>query len=123
MVSHPATSSAVAPLDLANVPDHLDAVATAEWYRVGGLLQDLAALSEADRNTLAAYCVAYSRWSAAEADVRKLGLIVKGTAGTPMQNPYLAIANTAMREMLAIGKQLGLATWPVAEPPAEDSQA
>jgi P27 family predicted phage terminase small subunit len=40
--------------------------------------------------------------------VAKIGEVVKTRDGNLIQNPYLAVANRAMDQMLAYGRELGL---------------
>lgn len=55
---------------------------------------------------LALYCAAFSRHAAAEKEVTVSGTIIKSTAGVPMQNPYLAVSNTAMAQVNRYGARL-----------------
>jgi P27 family predicted phage terminase small subunit len=71
-------------------------------------LYDLGLLTEIDRTALALYCQAWARWVEAEEEVRKLGAIVKSPSGYPIQNPYLAVANRAMRDLRAMLTEFGM---------------
>jgi P27 family predicted phage terminase small subunit len=63
-------------------------------------LFDLGLLTRIDRTALAAYCQLWARWVKAEGEVERLGEVVKAPqTGYPMQNPYLGIANTALKLM------------------------
>lgn len=53
-------------------------------------------LARVDRAAIAAYCISWSRWVEAEQQIRKFGPVIKSPNGYPVQNPHLAIANTAM---------------------------
>ncbi len=77
-------------------PDHLDETARAKWAELAPTL-DMTKPGTAD--ALAAYCVAYSRWTAAEAKVSELGSVIKSAAGFAIQSPYVAIAAAAQRQM------------------------
>lgn len=90
-------------------PSHLDAAAAAKWAELAPTL-DTTQPGIAD--ALAAYCVAYSRWTAAEQQVATLGLVVKSPSGFPTENPYLAIVKRALIEMHRWGKELGIVTRP-----------
>jgi P27 family predicted phage terminase small subunit len=86
-------------------PEHLDAGAVAKWQELArGLDPSRPGVGDA----LACYCAAYSRWTAAEAQVAALGLIVKSASGLPTENPYLTIVKKAMVEMHRWGRVLGL---------------
>ena len=89
-------------------PSYLVGEARREWYRMGRQLLDLGVLTTVDRTALAAYCVAYARWVEAEAQVRKLGLVVKTAAGNLIQNPYLSIANRAMEQTIKLAAEFGM---------------
>lgn len=93
--------------DLPEPPEHLTDAARTEWRRLIPYLAD--SLSPADRDTLAAYCIAEARWAQAEAEVTKLGPVVKSPAGFPVQNPWLAIADKAHRQMRRLAADLNLA--------------
>jgi len=66
-------------------------------------------LTKADRSSLAAYCVAYSRWVEAEALVKKFGTIVKSPEkGFPMKSPYLTVADQALETMRKLMVEFGM---------------
>ena len=44
----------------------------------------------------------------AEGQVARHGEVVKTAAGNVMQNPYLSIANRAMRQMREMARELGM---------------
>lgn len=87
-------------------PDHLDAEARREWFRIVPQLQAMNLAFRVDSAALAVYCQAYSRWTAAEI---KIGadLIVK-VNGTPQPNPYLSISNRAVEIMRKFLVEFGL---------------
>ncbi len=75
---------------------------------MGRELLALGVLTTVDRAALAAYCVAYARWADAEAQVTKLGTVVKTANGNLIQNPYLAVANRAMDQMMKAAGEFGM---------------
>ena len=87
-------------------PEHLDEQATAKWAELLPILDT--PLDQGRLDALAAYAVAWSRWTAAEAQVAELGPVVKSPAGFPVQNPYLSIAKDAQRQLRQWGDVLGL---------------
>jgi P27 family predicted phage terminase small subunit len=89
-------------------PRHLSAEARKEWRRMGGELARMGVVTVVDRAALAAYCVAYARWADAEAQVTKLGTVVKTANGNLIQNPYLAVANRAMDQMMKAAGEFGM---------------
>ncbi len=70
-----------------NIPEHLDEQAVAKWAELAPTLD---ATQPGTADALAAYCVAYSRWTAAEAKVSELGAVIKSAAGFAVQSPYVA---------------------------------
>ena len=93
---------ALLPVDIPPIPTHLDEAAAAEWRRVCEHLAPAGLLTHADRAALAGYCVAWSRWVDAETHVRDEGTILKpkeGKKAYPVVNPYLRLADTAMKQM------------------------
>ncbi|MCH8342474.1 MAG: phage terminase small subunit P27 family [Planctomycetes bacterium] len=80
-------------------PAHLSRTARSEWDRIAPELERLGLLTKLDRAALAAYCQAYGRWVKAEKEAAMHGLVVKTKDGNLIQNPYLSIANKAMRQM------------------------
>lgn len=86
-----------------------DEVAADEWHRVTSLLFDEGAIAELDRAVLALYCSAYARWTHATAKLAETGgPLVANERGEPQQNPWLAIARAAARELHQAAEPLGL---------------
>src|SRR5688572_8892567 len=99
----------VPPDGMPDPPEFLDAEARAEWDRTSQVLTEMGLLTKADRSALAAYCVAYSRWVQAEAQVAKYGTIVKSPEkGFPMKSPYLTVADQALEAMRKLMVEFGL---------------
>jgi len=96
--------AAVAP----ECPDFLDETAQAEWRRIVPELLALGVLCRIDRAALAAYCKAWSRWVAAEEKISQQGEIVKSPSGQPIQNPFLGVANKALKQMKEFLVEFGL---------------
>ena len=80
-------------------PAHLDDTAKAKWREVYPIVAERDDIDQGHLDALAAYCQAYSRWTAAEAKVSELGTVVKSPAGFAVPNPYVAIAGQAQRQM------------------------
>jgi P27 family predicted phage terminase small subunit len=90
-------------------PEHLDAVALAEWARLVPLLDSCGILTKIDGNALALLATWFSRWVEAEEMIQKHGIIVKAPkTGVPMQNPALSIANKAMQEIAKLLAEFGM---------------
>jgi P27 family predicted phage terminase small subunit len=89
-------------------PEHLTPAALAEWKRIAPELHELGLLTELDRAALAAYCQTYARWTEAEADVAKVGRLVRTNAGEAVANPNLAIADRALKQMHQFVAEFGM---------------
>ena len=91
-------------------PQHLNETAKKEWTRISKHLASLGLLSEIDRAALAAFCVAWARWAEAEEKLKAHGILVKSKSpnGFPVQSPYLAIANKAMKQMVDLATEFGM---------------
>lgn len=89
-------------------PAELDEIGARRWSE---LLQELSVcefLTRIDRDALALYCGAYSRWTRANEAINEFGLMVKGPAGHPAHSPYLAIANKAFEQMRQLLAEFGM---------------
>src|SRR4051812_26908229 len=101
-------------------PAHLGDKARAEWDRLDALRLARGAPAF-DYTALTAYCIAYARWTEAEAEVARLGSVVKAKSGAAIPNPFLAVAEKAMAAMTRQAEQLGLAALSRdAAPPAPE---
>jgi P27 family predicted phage terminase small subunit len=100
------THAPAPPGELFEAPDWLSESQRAGWayaiaYSPPGLLRML------DRSLLVVWVVAEDLHRQALAEVGKLGLVVKTTAGNPIQNPYLPILNKQAAMMLKAASELG----------------
>lgn len=89
-------------------PEHVTGAALDEWNRVVPELAALGLLTRLDAAALAGYCVAYARWADAERRVAEQGAVVKSPSGFPIQNPYLGIANRALKQIKEFCVEFGL---------------
>lgn len=90
-------------------PAELDAAEQVEWQRITALLAKEGLLDKVDRAMLTAYCVAWARWWRADRQVAASGgEVVKSPSGYPIQNPWLSVANGALRQLTQIAAQFGL---------------
>lgn len=85
----------------------LSPVAAAEWQRMTGLLDAAGVLTQADEGAVIACCQQWAVYVEASRKVTSAGLVVKGKDGTPMPNPYLAIADKALRACTRLWTELG----------------
>ncbi len=95
------------PIATVKPPAHVTGTARKEWRRIVGELQKQSALNPADLALIASYATAYGRWVDAEKSVAKDGTIVKTKSGNFIQNPYLGVANSAMKLCNKYGRELG----------------
>jgi P27 family predicted phage terminase small subunit len=91
-----------------SAPSELDDAAKKEWRRMSKILLRLGLLTEVDRAAFTGYCVAWSQWMGAMAQVQKLGPIIKSPTGFPIQNPYLAVANRAWKTVQGLLVEFGM---------------
>jgi P27 family predicted phage terminase small subunit len=97
------------PTGVPTCPRHLDDDAKKEWKRISAELITLGLLTSVDRAALAGYCVAWSRWIAAELQIQKFGTVIKSPkSGFPIPSPYVGIANVAMDHMRKFSIEFGL---------------
>jgi P27 family predicted phage terminase small subunit len=99
---------ALLPVDVPPMPEHLDEEATAEWRRMSTRLAEVGLLTQVDRTGLAAYCVLYSRWVAAELHVRDEGMLLTSKKGYPVVNPYLRVAQETLAQLLKCLAEFGM---------------
>jgi P27 family predicted phage terminase small subunit len=95
-------------LEIPPCPDDLQGAARTEWERITPLLKDMGVLALVDMSSVTGYCVSWARWREAEAQITEQGMIVRGPNGSPIQNPFLSVANQAMANLRAYGSELGL---------------
>ena len=96
------------PVENIIVPDHLSEPAKKEYKTTAELLQKCGLLTEIDMKALELYADAYGIWFDATEKIQKLGLVVKTNTGRPTQNPYLGIANTAVKRMQQLLPEFGM---------------
>ena len=102
--------------DLPEPPEHLNALARAEWARVAAGLHSLRLLCGVDRAALSAYCVAYARWTQAETAIAEMakrdqltgGLMIKTATGGAVQNPLVGTSIKAAADMVRYAAEFGL---------------
>jgi P27 family predicted phage terminase small subunit len=84
-------------------------VAAAKWREVVRVLIDRGdPLDEATRDAVCCYATAWSRWTAAESEVQKLGAVIRTQQGAAAVSPYVTIAAQAQRQLRQWGAVLGL---------------
>jgi P27 family predicted phage terminase small subunit len=107
-------------------PQFLKGLARAQWNKMAPQLARLGVLTNIDLDALARYCALYKRWREAEAEVARLGVIIKTTNGNLVQNPYLNVANRSNEQLNSLAAEFGLTpssrSKVHAEPPDEKNQ-
>jgi P27 family predicted phage terminase small subunit len=87
-------------------PEHLDAVARAEWDRMIQLLKGTRVVNETDGSALAVYCVAYSQWVKAGTELK--GPIKYGTGAARLETKLLMdILKQSMSLMMRVLVEFG----------------
>lgn len=82
------------------MPRVLSPAARKQWRKIAGKLSAFGVATNVDEEALALLCEAWARWIDAEEHLRKFGVVVKSPkSGFPMPSPYLAICNTAMKQI------------------------
>jgi P27 family predicted phage terminase small subunit len=96
------------PTTIPDPPEEVTGAALDEWHRITPLLAAMGLLSRLDRAALVGYCIAWGRWMEAEAELEKYGAVVKSPNGFPVQSPFLAIANRAMKQVKEFLVEFGM---------------
>jgi P27 family predicted phage terminase small subunit len=91
----------------ADPPAHLDEPARQKWAETLPAIAQRENMDQGALDALGAYCLAYSRWQAAETKVSELGAVVKA-GGVAVVNPYIAVARQAQAEMRKWATELRL---------------
>jgi P27 family predicted phage terminase small subunit len=97
-------------------PSYLKGMARSEWRRIAPGLHAAGILTAVDTVPLAAYCMAYGRWRAAENAIAKMaerdaltsGLMIKTTNGNAIQNPLVGTSNKAASDMVRFAAEFGM---------------
>ncbi len=87
-------------------PAHLDDAGKAKWRELWPIISEREAIDQGHLDALCGYCQSWSRWTAAEAEVSRLGTVVKSPAGFPVPNPYVQISQQAQRQLRAWAAEL-----------------
>ena len=89
-------------------PDYLDTLGKAEWRRIARELDSSGVYTAWDKQTLVAYCQAYSEWREATRVLAREGSVVPSTKGTMMVSPWVRIRRDAAAAMVKYGAMFGL---------------
>lgn len=96
------------PAGIPEAPKHLTGKAKKEWHRIVPELHKAGLLTKVDGTALAAYCDCFAQWAEASRQLKKTGLLVKGSLGEPVINPLWKISNAAMERMKQFLVEFGM---------------
>ncbi|MDI6797106.1 MAG: phage terminase small subunit P27 family [Desulfatibacillaceae bacterium] len=102
------------PEGLPQPPPHLDKGALVVWNQLAPGLIAMKLLSVVDVSSFSAYCVAISRWAAAEIELQKLAaqgesaLIFEQKNKLPRQHPLVSVSNESARLAMSLASEFGL---------------
>jgi P27 family predicted phage terminase small subunit len=94
--------------DIPKPPAHLSKTAKKEWERMSKVLYSSGLLTQLDYSEFAIYCQSWGRWVDAEKKISDTSMVVKTANGNPINNPYMNIANTAMRDCHKFLSEFGM---------------
>jgi P27 family predicted phage terminase small subunit len=89
-------------------PDFLEGRARKEYFRIGRKLERIGILTEIDDLALTGLCQSWTEYLEATEQARKTGMLVKSPNGYPILNPYVALANQALKRVRAFLTEFGM---------------
>ena len=89
-------------------PEHLDAIAAAEWRRLAPDMAAIGLLTEADKVALEAYCTHYSLWRYALHVLQTEGMVHTTPNGHKQVSPYDTMIRQHAALMYKFGGEFGL---------------
>lgn len=89
-------------------PGWLSAEAGKMWDRVVPELARAGAICDLDWACLIMLCESWADYRLAEAAVKKVGILVKGTRGTVKRNPAIVARDAFLKIFFALAKEYGL---------------
>jgi len=89
-------------------PEFVQGEARKTWHKVARKLHRIGLLTEIDDMALAVLCQSWAEYLEASAKLRETGMLVKSPNGYPMMNPYLAIANQAVKKVRSLLAEFGM---------------
>jgi P27 family predicted phage terminase small subunit len=93
---------------LPDPPADLQGAALTEWLDMGPELEALGLITKIDVRAFETYCREWGRYKDAEAEVTKLGEVVKAPSGYPIMNPYRSVANKALARCERLWAKFGM---------------
>ena len=89
-------------------PDFLEGRARQEYFRIGRKLERIGVLTEIDDLALIGLCQSWAEYLDATEQARKTGMLVKAPSGYPMLNPYVMLANQALKRVKSFLTEFGM---------------
>ncbi|MGW0814958.1 phage terminase small subunit P27 family [Streptomyces viridiviolaceus] len=78
------------------------------WSRTAPVLSLAAGLTDAQRETLAMFCVSVANYWAVTREISRTGNLLKGRTGELVKNPLHTVRTMYVNEITALRKELGL---------------
>jgi len=94
--------------ELPSCPDFLQGTARKEYFRIGRKLERIGVLTEVDDLALIGLCQSWAEYLEATEQARKTGMLVKAPSGYPIFNPYVVLANQALKRVKAFLTEFGM---------------
>jgi P27 family predicted phage terminase small subunit len=89
-------------------PDFLEGKARQEYFRIGRKLERIGVLTEVDELALVSLCQSWAEYIEATEQARKTGMLVKSPSGYPILNPYVTLANQALKRVRSFLTEFGM---------------
>ena len=89
-------------------PDFLKGTARQEYFRIGRKLERIGVLTEVDDIALIGLCQSWAEYLEATEQASKTGMLVKSPSGYPIFNPYVTLANQALKRVKSFLTEFGM---------------
>lgn len=90
------------------MPAHFAGETRKEWTRITKELHTLKIITRIDRGALVAYCQAWGDYVKACNKIKKQGEVITSDKGGLYQNPWVAIKNRSMEQLVKISAEFGM---------------
>jgi P27 family predicted phage terminase small subunit len=89
-------------------PGYLPGEARKQYQKTAKKLARIGLMTELDDMALAMLCAEWQQYLDATEQVKKSGILVKSPNGFPVLNPYLAVANQAIKRVRSLLAEFGM---------------
>jgi P27 family predicted phage terminase small subunit len=89
-------------------PEFVQGEARKTWHKISRKLHRIGLLTEIDVMVLAVLCQSWAEYLEAAAKLGETGMLVKSPNGYPIMNPYLVIANHAVKKVRSLLAEFGM---------------